>query len=365
MSIFQPNGYYETTTEWARETNAPYELIYPASDDIRHLPQSIDGPLHWKHANEIKRMPPPGFVTVISDGRIWGMNGTVVTPDNKVLWDLSIEYRRDPLSLPIFHEPITEPVYVHQNVAVLSFCASDTYYHWMLDVLPRFELLSKFQGPNIDAYVCKLDMNCPFQRDTLNQLGIPKSKIIETHPQFHLQARSLIVPSLVGYTGHAPAWACRYLRSHFLDSGMTQKIKPMKRIYLSRQKARWRKVENEKEVISLLTKYHFEIVTNELDDMPVTEQAALFNAADYIVGPHGSALTNVLFCHPHAKVLEFHSPNYVNPLYWVLGNHAEVDYFYLIGEGQRPPDRIDPKEDWENMTIDIDKLERILKVMGC
>jgi hypothetical protein len=365
MSKSHPNGYYEFASEWVAETNARYDVIYPGLDDIKHLPYRMDGALHWKHANEINRQPPTGFVTVIPNGRVWGNNGTIVTPHNKVLWELSIEYRKDPESLPIFHEDISEPFYMDKNVAVLSFCASDTYYHWMLDVLPRLELLSKFHGPTIDAYVCKLDSNCRFQQDTLHKLGISDSKIIATDSNFHLQAQNLIVPSLVGYTGHAPAWACDYLRNHFLHSDMSKPAKSMQRIYLSRQQARWRKVENEEEVIRLLRKYHFEIITNELDDMPVSEQADLFHTADYIVGPHGSGLTNVLFCHPHAKVLEFHSPNYVNPLYWVLGNHVEVDYYYLIGEGPRPPDMMDPKEDWEHMTIDVGKLEQIIKVMGC
>lgn len=365
MSMYRPTGYYETASEWAKLTYTHHEIVFPAHRDISRMPRTVDGGLHWKHDNEVRQMPPAGSVTVIPGGRLWGKNGTVVTPDDKVVWDLSIEYRHDPYTLPIFREQIGQPERLDGNVADLTFCASDTYYHWMLDVLPRVELLSKYKGPGIDAYVCNLDWKCSFQWDTLTRLGVTSSKIIETYPGFHLQARNLIAPSSVGYTGHAPAWACQFLRSRFLYADGTSRPARMERIYLSRQKARWRKVENEEEVIGLLRRYGFEILTDELDRMSVSEQAALFHAAEFIVGPHGSGLTNVLFCHPDAKVLEFHSPNYVNPLYWVLGNHVGADYFYLIGEGPRPPDGVDPKEDWENIRVDLGKLERSLQLMGC
>ena len=69
----------------------------------------------------------------------------------------------------------------------------------------------------------------------------------------------------------------------------------------------------------------------------VAEQASVFASSEVIVAPHGSGLTNLLFCRPGSKVIELFSHTYVNPCYWVLSNSVGLDYYCLLGTGLRPP----------------------------
>ena len=67
-----------------------------------------------------------------------------------------------------------------------------------------------------------------------------------------------------------------------------------RRIYIPRGEARnGRKMINELDVIVLLEKFHFSIIDPGM--LSVAEQSMVFNGADLIVGPHGSAFANILF----------------------------------------------------------------------
>jgi len=86
--------------------------------------------------------------------------------------------------------------------------------------------------------------------------------------------------------------------------------------------------------------------------------------AKVIVAPHGSGLTNLVFCSPGAKVIEFFSPNFVNCCYWALANLVDVEYYYIIGEGPRPPDYVDPLLIEDNIFINLDKLAKVMDLAG-
>ncbi|NOG52157.1 MAG: glycosyltransferase family 61 protein [Chloroflexi bacterium] len=78
-----------------------------------------------------------------------------------------------------------------------------------------------------------------------------------------------------------------------------------RRLYISRSKARRRRVLNESAVIALLAPLGFEAFT--LEDLSVAEQVRLFAGAEAVVAPHGSGLTNLVFGQG-IKVIELHTP---------------------------------------------------------
>jgi capsular polysaccharide biosynthesis protein len=66
--------------------------------------------------------------------------------------------------------------------------------------------------------------------------------------------------------------------------------------------------------------------------MSVAEQISLFAAAEVVIGAHGAALTNTVFCSPGTKVIEIFAPDYVNPCYRKLSSQVGLEYWEFIGE---------------------------------
>ncbi|MDJ0554114.1 MAG: tetratricopeptide repeat protein [Microcoleaceae cyanobacterium MO_207.B10] len=340
----------------------------------------------------LKVVDPKIFVAKLPQGRAWVVPQknswmicnaiAIINQDNKLIKELSREY---PGQLPgcknndinkhrIFELEELPPLEkIDGTVAVLSGLSGNVYFHWMVDILPRLEIL-KIHGidlAEIDRFLVN-SYQQPFQRETLKILGVPEEKIIESDRHPHIQAEKLIVPSFPGYLGWLPSWALEFHRRVFLNiikekinaATQPQKLYP-ERIYISRNSSRYRRVFNEEEVISKLTQLGFVCIYPEL--MTLTEQIAIFAHAKVIIAAHGSGLTNIMFCSAGSKVIELVSPNYIRHYYWVISQQLGLEHYYLKGEDftcypirqlmyQNPLT--------EDIIVNLKSLEKILKITG-
>ena len=288
------------------------------------------------------------FVVTIPHGRAWAApqknswvicdSLAVMTPDNYLLGDLSRDY---PWFLPgcpyqekaehsIFEKNIAPIEKIEGKVAVLSGLAGHVYYHWMFDILPRLELLrrSEIKFKEIDWFVVN-SLSKPYQKETLNLLGIPEAKVIESDRHSHIQASELIVPSFPGYLDWVPEGTIRFLRQTFLPQISLNQTNRSK-IYVSRARAKNRQLINEAQVSQLMEESGF--ITVFLEEMSVLEQVATFANASAIVAPHGSGLTNLVFCSPNTQVVELFSPNYLRTDYWMISQQLQLQHYYVVGE---------------------------------
>ncbi|MGF7185245.1 capsular polysaccharide biosynthesis protein [Desulfitispora alkaliphila] len=364
-----PNGLYYKTVDYHISKgntqslrNVFYEFEFEHKRKKR-MPKSIYSKVPWEFIRSYFNQPPNEFVSEITQGRVVGHHGYVITSNNKLLWDASIQYgvvlTVEPEQHPIFqYENLPEIEDIDERILALTFCASQNYYHWMFDVLPRIKLLS-MKGITVDKYIINRNgIKQPFQDETLNLLGIDSDKIIEADENFHLRVSKLVVASSSGYNGQMPKWACDFIRNKFLNK--SNKFEGYEKIYISRQHAKYRNILNEESIRSILKKLGFKVVI--LERMSVLEQAELFNKAKVIVSAHGAGLTNLVFCNANTKVIEIFSPRWVVPLYWVLSNHVDIDYYFLLGEGKRPPDFIDVPGCFDHIMVDIRSLKKTLKL---
>jgi capsular polysaccharide biosynthesis protein len=249
------------------------------------------------------------------------------------------------------------------KVVVLAGLTNNIYFHWMLDILPRWELLriNNCNFDEIDYFV--VDNSFSFQQETLKLLAIPEHKQININKIHHLQATQLIVPSFPGTVAWMPKWTCDFLKQQFLNLENIKLPSFQKRIYITRKLAKSRRVLNEDEILKLLAAYGFEEII--LESMSVLEQAALFSQAEIIISPHGSGLTNLVFCQPGTKVIELFSPNYVYHCYWWISNLVSLDYYYLLGKtlpGWHFHHLIYPKNFSEDIVINIRDLCKLLQI---
>ncbi len=300
------------------------------------------------------------FVALLPQGRTWTVPQqnswlicnaiATVTADHYLLADLSRAYpgelpncrQSHPEKHPIFRQESLPPLtHFAGTVAVLTGLSGNVYFHWLVDILPRFFIL-KQSGLRLDKIDYFLVNSCQqsFQRETLRLLGIPVAKIIESDRMPHVQADRLVVPSFPGPLGWAESWSIQFLRETLLEplhGKMAAELTDIascsvgKRLYISRRDAKHRRVLNEAEVIAYLKKLEFTIVA--LEDLGLTEQVRLFAQAEIIISLHGSGLTNLIFCRAGTKVVELFSPHYIRHYYWLISQILNLEHYYLVGEG--------------------------------
>ncbi|RKN85336.1 glycosyltransferase family 61 protein [Paenibacillus ginsengarvi] len=343
MSVALPAGTYSTLRDWslAQRGNASHYEVYGAQPLQMAEPHTVDSELHPVFRQRSAAIP-EGYVAVLPEGRYYGgedFSGAVITPDNRLVWDVSTNFIIPNWVHPIYRCGSLPPlVRTAETVAVLTFIWSRNYFHWVIDVLGRLALLQK-SGIPIDKYIISGDGPAAFQEETLTLLGIPPQRIIRSYNGLHLQAERLVVPSLQPYnllpfkSNQVPRWATDFVRSELYRIVRPQPLSGFERIYISRKDANHRKVLNEGDVIRMLMSRGFREVT--LAGKTVAEQIRLFRSAQIIIAPHGASLTNLIFCQTGARVLDILPTRYMYPCFWHISSYYGLSYAYLIAQGMR------------------------------
>ncbi|MFC7681239.1 glycosyltransferase family 61 protein [Paenibacillus sp. GCM10028914] len=362
-------GYYELTVDWMREMPvgdiagpSVQSFDFGGETEFRS-PGSVEPWIH-PYLTAYRKKPEDGFIASIPLGKLWGHSGAVLTPDGMLLGDVSREYddvMNDMTTTerhPIFQQrDHTALEFVRGTTAALAFCGGYNYFHWMYDVMARWGMLVE-TGIAYDRVVVKANPYGTFARQTLAMLGLSDEKVIRTHPNLFLQAERLIVPSLM-MSSHYPQWATLMLRKLFLPHQAVN-MPVQERIFISRNRASYRRMVNEDAVKDVLSSLGFSIVI--LEDLSVAEQIALFVSARVVVAPHGAGLTNLAFCQPGTKVVEIFHPGHIVPVYWMISNHNELDYYLMYGQSQKVEGVY--FAGLENIQVDIGTLVKTLELAG-
>lgn len=339
-------NYYESTLQWVQTKDELQDNYYSFElDNIINLqpPKTLNNQIHPSFYFPAKMFLPAPFLVKIPQGRFYlredEASSAVITENGYLIGDLSPESPalspNHPDSHPKHHSllknrilsPVTN---IRGTVVVLTGLLNNIYFHWLFDILPRIHLLelAKIHLDKIDYFL--VDNRTNFQRETLNILNIPSEKIIKLSFPTHIQADKLIVPSFPGAIAWMPLWSCDFLREKILGNKLKEKVINNRRIYISRNKCNNRRLINEDEIIEFLQGYNFEVVT--LENLSVKQQAELMYEAEIVISPHGSGLSNLVFCQRNTKVIEIFATNYVYPCYWLVSNLVKLDYYYLVGE---------------------------------
>ena len=193
---------------------------------------------------------------------------------------------------------------------------NSNYWHWLFDVLPRFKILENQYNFNDIDYFLFPDTKERFQKETLDLLNIPKSKILSSKDFRHIEAKQIITvdhPYVLKNNPTAeiqniPSWILNYLNEKFIPK--YKEIKLPQKIYIDRKDSKsnhrhLRKIINEKEVKNYLIKKGFSIIA--LSELSFLDQINLFSNAKQIIGLHGAGFANLVFCKPETLALEVKS----------------------------------------------------------
>jgi hypothetical protein len=188
-------------------------------------------------------------------------------------------------------------------------------FHWLFDsIVPLFTFLES-GGRTMDLGLIVNAVRSPFQQSTLDFVEARYGLCaIETLGQ----REAVLVPHLKAAipVPHVPR-ALQAPRGLAVLSELGRFIAEegrggdsARRIYISRNDARLRRVSNEDRIVPLLEARGFSRVI--LKGMPIAAQVRLFREAEAVAAPHGAGLAHTAWCSPGTKVIEFF-PSPVGP----------------------------------------------------
>jgi hypothetical protein len=334
------------------------ELIY--SDTDFHMPEKLDifGRKNQHFAAYICAIP-AFYVRSITNAKCVVGNEEVFTSDDEVIAEYTTQKINPWIGKNKNH--LSKPIIVDGIVLNLSLSGLEiNYNHWLIECLGRFYLLNKSRFKP-DFYI--LSNNLSFQKEIIEFLELDTNKILKIEENITIQANAIIVPSFInnwnlinlrGYKHYQkkylPSWISNVYRNKIQNKKYGQN-----KIYISRLFAKYRKIENEDEIINMLKNKGYGIY--HLENMLVKDQIELFSNALIVLGPHGAGFSNILFCPQHTLICELFSEYYHDSSFKILANALDLKYHYVIGKTNNIR-RIHPQK--ENIYIDLHRFELAL-----
>jgi hypothetical protein len=317
-----------SVTDWVKRSGLPWLDAGEVEDIPYKAPHVWGSPPETKIFLSASNKP---YVAEIKNARIFGKTSLILTPDGTALSDtatdpkfghtVSFAYERivraqrpDSVLLDFNDFTLRE---VDAGI-FLSGLASDAFGHWLPDFLPKLQFLKCH--PDFDTIPIIVDADMPQSHfDHLRRLA--NNPLILLQANESIMCRRLLVspgPAFLGIAGfpndiplnQIPGISPRALR--FIQTGLANITQHQRnrRLFLARKNMTWRRLINEKEIADYLQTLGFETVY--LENLSAAEQIELFQQAQFIVGPNGSAMLNLIFSDTSAKLISLSQPNLHN-----------------------------------------------------
>ena len=255
-------------------------------------------------------------IYIVKNARIYTDNNEnlAIIKDNQILPHISFQQVYGILRNPKYNCTLVKgtPSFIKKiNGKVFNLCqgaSGNNYFHFMFDIIPKIYLLnSKINLDKIDYFYIANPKK--WQIRILKNLGITEDKLLSSKKYNHIIADEIYSVDHPWYTkGHIhnsvreiPNWIVLKNREIFLKKNK-KNIK--KRIFLDRSNSSYNhcQISNPNFVNEFIFKNKFKSSKPELSTFK--NQINLFNNSSIIIGAHGAAFTNIIFCKPGTKIIE-------------------------------------------------------------
>ncbi len=214
----------------------------------------------------------------------------------------------------------------------IMFGGSTSWFHFLVEVFPRFLLIDKENYADFDI-IFRGHMPASII-EIIESLDV--KSIVTTHDGEKLVAQELLTLTDLRYPDSVELRSrktdLQLVRDYLLDR-FPQKTGP-RLIYLERDLNLFRRLRQREKLRDLLVGLDFEVVKPDL--LTASDQVKLFSKAQIVVAESGAALTSILFMNEGANVIELHPGNDSAGLWGSLGAIFGVTVKVVYGK----PDRI-------------------------
>jgi capsular polysaccharide biosynthesis protein len=209
------------------------------------------------------------------------------------------------------------------------------YYHWICESIFRLWMV-RHQFDKVILILPEYYKDADFIVGSLepfkikNIFYIPKGK--------SLMVKNICLPQIKSVCDSYNAMQVKQVRDFYKNYVLHEKkmsVNQIDKLYVSRRFAKRRQVMDEDRILEILKKYGFTIFYPE--KFTFLEQVAIFSRAEYLVGEHGSGLTNLLFMPKNSSLLELHKNqtnelDHSSPLFWYMAEALGINYYHQACE---------------------------------
>lgn len=219
----------------------------------------------------------------------------------------------------------------------------NNYFHWMTETLPRIVAM-QHQHPSMPVIIPSNYLAYPFIVESLELFKFVV-KIIDVRQSLKIDRLFAIS---IPHVGRFNEGLMHFFRDKML-SGTYSCAQPFRCIYITRGKAKRRRISNEDAVFDSLEQKGFEKL--ELEDLKLIDQVKVFQEARIVVASHGAGLTNIMFMQKGQIVIELKSENNRYWCYFSMARVFGLKYYYSLNQGSSCNHRD------ADITVDVPRLQ--------
>jgi len=344
---------------------------YAEGVSYRKLPQNFSTDDDYLFNHERKREFPPSHIDIVKKVKInsygaifsmWNVNSISFPRGIKNVYETNI------LSRVLF---LAKNHLFRKNqdkfVKGLWFLddRSIGYFHWMTDALPRL-LIANHLLNNITILLPENFYKISFVKDSLKIFKINADNLDIIKIGNTVSVDSLIIPwhtshSSGNYNDRLLIDLRKYILKNYYKTVVTGIIKGDKKIFVSRHKAKKRKITNESDLIKIVNKYEIEVI--HFEDLTWEEQVKLSFNTKLMISIHGAGLTNMLFMHPNSDIVEIRRKgDYHNNCYYSLASALSLKYYYIEGNfnGLQASNDFKLHDFSEDIAVDVSEFKTLI-----
>ena len=237
---------------------------------------------------------------------------------------------------------------------------NNNYFHWLFDILPRLIILENFYKIDDINYFYAPEIK-QWQLDTLSIFKINKDRLINSNKNRHIVADKILATShpwynkgyILNEAKNLPSWIMNDIYLKFYKLGKMFDCND--KIFIDRRESRYNhcQIINDKEVKEFLIKKNFSVY--QVGQLSFFEQIYLFQNAEIIIGAHGAAFANLIFCKPKTKILEVIPEDHPNSVNRTISDFKDLNYITI-----KTKKLLDNQKINGDMILSLNEIEKLI-----
>jgi hypothetical protein len=298
-----PSGYHESLENFIKSGIDGSKIVL----EVQINGVTIGQPYNFKHPLEDHDKKEKSFepvkikLNMLENGRFHLNPHAVISSDDKLIFSESCCYGMNPKKHWIFNQfKLARCTKLIGKSFMLGGRAN--YWHLLSEEIPSIYRLNNngLDTKDFDHLIVH-ESKYSFQKEIYELLGIPQKRFVELKNYQHIECEELFFFSPTYQPDmEALAWTRDFLLNFTRNTA-----RKSRRLFICRENSNSKKIINNTEVKNILSKYDFEIFKPE--NHSVIDQIIAFKNAKFVIGAHGAALSNLMFCEANTHVIEIRS----------------------------------------------------------